>query len=361
MTNLFSRIPYATPEDVTTEVLAYLLKAFPSCRSAFLSLIDASANSDDSDVMTQYVINAGRDRPDLVLCDNKGQEIILIENKPWWRSTLTRKHEDSDQLKRYANYLKESDFQKQTLCLLATNQNKDGLVKAAGNIDFVVITWEQVFDKLEAACSEPDSLIVRFLLNELREWMRPWMSLTAVEVPPEAGAIKERWQGVKTVIDRARDIAGIIIENDPSLNHYTFAKISQKFRQDGEGTNFYGYYIHDNKSGLNIFFGAAMSEWRFLRDRGKQSLFVLTAHFRWGANTQDEKPIIDPDILVKCGFELDKGSPSSPWGSKGCSCVYPLTDSSDGHAINPDELAKALAEVLKKINEEINQDSETKQ
>ena len=52
MSNLFSIIREATPEDVTTEILAYLLREFSVCRKMFLTLIDESANLADYDVQT---------------------------------------------------------------------------------------------------------------------------------------------------------------------------------------------------------------------------------------------------------------------------------------------------------------------
>jgi len=356
MSNLISQIASACPEDVTTEVLAYLLKQFPTCRSAFLSLVDALVNPDDYEVETQYVIDEGR--PDLVLCDNKGQGIILIENKPWHWSSFTSKDEERDQLKRYAKHLKESGFQKKTLCLLATKDNRSRLLEEAqfvppDDIKFVVITWEEVFCNLKSVC--PEGTVEDFLLEDLQAWMLPLMSLQEVVVPPVAREIKERWKDVKTIVEQAKNIAENIIEKDSSLNRYSFVRTSQRFRQDSDLANFYGYAIHDEKSGLDYFFGATIAEWMFLRDGGKQSLFVLTAHFRWEANMRNGKPIIDPEVLSRqCDFEIDKRSPSPYWNAKGCTCTYPLTDSSDGHAINPEELAEALAEILRKVSGEIN-------
>ena len=110
MSNLLSTIREAAPEDVTTEVLARLLKDFPICRKGFLSLIDKSACSENYEVQPQCWFPTGR--PDLVLQNE--QFIAIIENKPWKSSSF-----GVDQMKRYAEELQKIEAQARTLCLLA--------------------------------------------------------------------------------------------------------------------------------------------------------------------------------------------------------------------------------------------------
>jgi len=342
MLNLFSLIDSAAPEDVTTEFLAYTLRKFPPCRSAFLSLVGVSANSDSYEVMTQYAINEGR--PDLVLCD-KNQGIILVENKPWDSSSFTY----GDQMKRYADHLKTRKEQKKTLCLLATERNKSRLMeeaKVAADINFVIITWEDVFRKLEAVCSGAESTVASFLLKELQVWMFP----PVVEIPPEVlqdeGKIWENWTEIKTIIRQARNIA----ENDPSLSGFIFmTSPGQTPKANAESVNYFGYYIYDQKSGLCTHFGANMCARRFLKG---QSLFVLQVRKGWG-NASGGKTNIDFDILKRCGFAYDEPLPTRPWWEF-AEYVSPLTNSSNGNAANPEALAKALAEILKKMSAEIN-------
>ena len=88
---------------------------------------------------------------------------------------------------------------------------------------------------------------------------------------------------------------------------------------------------------------------RFLDTLGKSSLFVLQVRKR-GNNISEKQPIIDFDILKKCGFDYDK--PSRHWWES-VEFVYPLSDSSEGHNISPDKLAVVLAEILKKTSEAI--------
>jgi hypothetical protein len=324
------------------------MKEFPSCRSAFLSLVDAPGNACDYEVETQYVISNGR--PDLVLCD-KGQGIIMVENKPWDNSFFTY----GDQLERYAEHLKTCKFQKKTLCLLATQKNRSRfrLVEeeknATDGINFVVITWEQVFDKLESACSRTENMVPVFLLKELNAWMFP----PVVEIPPEVlqdnRRIWENWVAIKPIVKQARDIAA----SDLSLSDYMFmTSPGQNQKPTAESMNSFGYYIYDMKSGHCLFFGAHMDARRFL---GGQSLFVLQVRKGW-ENLSGGKSDIDFDALKKCGFTYDEPSRNT----SACEFVYPLTDSAVGHNISPDKLADALAEILKKTSEEINKDREAK-
>jgi len=335
MSNLFSRIAHACYEDVTTEVLAYLLKEYPSCRSAFLSLVDASVNVGDYEVETQYVIDKGR--PDLVLHDNKGQAIVLVENKPWDDSFFTY----GDQLERYAQYLTASKFQKKKLCLLATDQNKDALTKAAGNVDYVLLTWEEVFAQLKTACSGTEYAVASFLLNELQAWMFPPAIVISPEVLQAEERIWENWVDVTTIVRQARNMAA----NDASLSDYRFMPSpGSNPKPDAESRNFFGYYIYDKKSGLAYWFGANIDARRFLKG---QSLFVLQVRKGW-ENASGGKSDIDFDILKGCGFAYHEPSRSEPWA---CEYVYPLTGSANGNTANPAELAKALAEILKTTSE----------
>lgn len=118
MKNLFPRIRNANPEDLTTEVLAYLLQEYEPCLHAFLPLLDESMDPKDCEVSTQFGVAAGR--PDLVIREKSGERVVFIENKPWENSSLTTIHEEGDQLKRYANALKSDKATSKTLCLLKT-------------------------------------------------------------------------------------------------------------------------------------------------------------------------------------------------------------------------------------------------
>jgi hypothetical protein len=317
-------------------------------------LIGAPANSGDWEITTQYRINDGQ--PDLVLHVNGEQWIILIENKPWWNSSFTSKLEESDQLKRYAKHLQESGFQKKTLCLLATQYNSSRLLEEArfvpsDDITFVVITWEQVFEKLASACSEKPAS--DFLFKDLQAWMLPLMSMQEVEVSAEVlqdeGKIWDNWTEIKTIIRQARDIA----ENDPSLSDFEFmSSPGQNQKANAESMNYFGYYIKHKKSGLWSLFGANVSARRFLSSLGKQSLFVVQVR-KGEYNVSGGKAVIDDfDVLKrKCNFEYDAPSPSRHWWDA-VEYVYPLTDSSNSNTANSQELAKALAEVLKKMSVE---------
>ena len=340
MTTLFSKICIAH-EDTTTEVLAYLLKEFPACRSAFLSLVDPSVNAAGYEIATQYVISEGR--PDLVLCDKKDQGIILVENKPWDSSSLT----GGNQLERYAEYLKTCKYQKKMLCLLATNSNKSRLLESAKNVSgikFAVITWEDVFRTLDSASAGTEHMVARFLLDDLRAWMFPPVVVIPPEVLQKEEQILEQWSEIKTIVRQARNIAA----GDSSLSGYQFMPSpGQTPKPDEKSMNYFGYYIYDRKSGLCLFFGAIMNAMRFLKDK---SLFVLQVRKGWD-NASGGKSDINFDALTRCGFAYDApSSPSRSWW-EAVEYVYPLTDSTGA---SPEKLAEALAGILIKTSGEIN-------
>ena len=344
MTNLISRIADACQEDITTEILAYLLREFVPCRSAFLSLIDPSVNASNYEVDTQLVISGGR--PDLVLRDNKGQGIILIENKPWDSSSFT----GGDQMERYAKYLQTCKFQKKTLCLLATDRNKSRLSESAKNVSgikFVVITWEDVFRTLDSACAGTEHMVARFLLNDLQAWMFPPVVVIPPEVLQKEEQIWEQWSEIKTIVRQARNIAA----GDSSLSGYQFmSSPGQTPKPDEKSMNYFGYYIYDKKSGLCLFFGALMNARRFLKDK---SLFVLQVRKGWD-NASGGKSDIDFDALQRCGFAYDAPSPPSRSWWEAVEYVYPLTDSTGGSVASPEKLAETLAGILIKTSGEIN-------
>jgi len=359
MSNLLLRIVNAGPEDITTEILASLLRDFSPCCSAFMLLIDPSTNSGDYEVVTQYAIYEGR--PDLVLCNNNNKEIFLIENKPWDSSSLT----GGDQLKRYANALKEkmSDAKAKTLCLLATKGNKDNLLKAIAvaegegiasdetslkkhyacnyGIGFVVITWQQVLEQL---CTiQPKHAVIDFCIEELRGSLFPPVVEIPSEVLQDEEKIWENWVEIKNVVKQARDITA----NDPSLSNYLFMPTpGYNSKPSAESRNYFGYYLYNKESDLAYFFGANIIARRFLKG---QSLFVLQVRTRWDNLSGEKNSLIDSEALIKRGFEYNK--PSSCYWWEFAEYVYPLTDSSDG-TISSDKLSEALAVILKKLSEE---------
>lgn len=353
MSDLFSTFcDSLKKENATTEILAYLLNKPTACRSKFLSLIGASADSADYEIDTQYKIkNVGT--PDLVLCNRKNQEIILIENKPWLDSVFTTKHDEGDQLKRYADWLRTSSYQKKTLCLLAIKGNSSRLQFVPDDdITFVVITWEEVLDELETVC--PENTVEEFLCQEFRGWF-PRPTTLEPEMQQSKTSIKHDWEKVLAVVKGARNFAKI----DSSC--YSFSAFSSgKTKTDVAGeakpdNQYYcGYYITDQGSGLTYYFGANLLAWEFLARLGKQSRFVLQVRFDkhqtgFGNKSLKESPKNIPEILKGCDFEYDK-----PLGTnEACEYVYPLIDSSDGHTIHPEKIADALTEVLNKVSEKI--------
>ena len=349
MSNFISRLPNKKPEDVTTEFLAYLINDFLPYRKAFLSLIDASLKSDSSEIATQYVINESHGRPDLILRDDKEQWIVICENKPWDEISVLHQ----DQLKCYENYLKSEeckDFQKKTLCLLASEKNKIRLLEDAqfvpdDNIEFVVITWQDIFNRFETVC--PENTVTNFLIKELQSWMFPPVVAVPTEVLQNEKLIRERWSEIQTVVKQAKQFAEI------DLSDYSFSAFCPNPKSDDKSLNYCGYYISDMKNHLTYYFGAHMAAQRFLVKVGKPSLFILMVRFEQYQNAFDNrkegKPIIDTEILKKHGFEYDKPSRSKSWP---CEYVYPLTGSSDGN-IDSQELAHALAKILKEINEKM--------
>lgn len=355
--NLFPRICDAKPEDLTTEVLAYLLQEYEPCLHAFLSLLDSSIDPEACEVSTQFGIADGR--PDLVLCEKSGERIVFIENKPWEGSTFTTIREEGDQLKRYANALKTEKATTKTLCLLAIERNKDGLLQAAATaagvspdairshysdegIEFIVITWEQIFERIEHAFS--DDSVPRFLIRELHDYLFPPAMKISPEILKEEPRIKENWEDIKTVVRQAKEI---LKRNDDIsvLGHST-------------GPNGYylcGYFLKDNLSNVTFWFGAWLHMRRIFGAYDVRSLFGMQIRFqkeqRSFHNTINRKTVIDPKVLENCGFINDLPQRGS---NHGLEYIFPLSGSSDEHAISAEEVADAVAELLKKINDTLN-------
>ena len=112
---------------------------------------------------------------------------MIIENKPWASSSFTTLNE-TGQMERYADELEKIDAQGKTLCLLATEANKDYLLQEMATearkdvtanekslrkhytekhgIDFVLITWQQVLKSLGS--SQLKYAVVKFCVKELQ-------------------------------------------------------------------------------------------------------------------------------------------------------------------------------------------------
>ena len=352
--NLILKTRGKRSENTSSRVLEYLLNEYDSCLAGFMSLFNIETNFDGCSIKPQYRINNGI--PDLVIHDNKEQWIVVIENKPWDDSQCTSINEEGDQLKRYANHLKDCNFQRKTLCLLATEGNKDELVQAANvgdneGVEFIVVTWEQLLNQFESIHSA--DTIPGFLIRELREYVLPPSVTISPDILQDEVRIRENWQDVKILVKRVKDI----VKNYSSLsNNYSFANSPGiKRNPNAESMNFCGYYITDKNSNLTYFFSADMSIRRFLGTKEKQSLFALQTRFKEYQNgfhnNRDGRPIIDPEILTKCGFEYEQPRAKGTWQSE---YVFPLTDPSEEHDTSPEKLAEALSTILMKTSEMIN-------
>lgn len=356
MKNLFPRICDAKPEDLTTEVLAYLLQEYEPCLRAFLPLLDGSMDPNTCEVSTQFGISDGR--PDLLVREKNGQRIVFIENKPWEGSSLTTIHEEGDQLKRYANALKSDKAVSKTLCLLAIDQNKSNLLQAAATaagvspdeitghyanegIEFIVVTWEQIFEKIEPVF--PDDSVPCFLVHELRDYLFPPATRIPPEILQDEPRIKENWDDVKTVVRQAKEI---LKRNDniSVLGHSTGPK----------GYHLCGYFLKDNISNVTFWFGAWLDLRRFFGTKNIRSLFGVQIKFkneqRSFQNTRGGKTIIAAELLEECSFIHD---PPYRGHSNAWEYVFPLSDTSDEEAVSAEDVANAVTELLKKINDSL--------
>ena len=370
MSDFFGRISNAKWERLTSEVLAYLLDESIPCREAFLTLLGISVNPESCKFRCEYHIGNGY--VDLVVLNDSSQPIVFIENKPWGDDLYSSSFTYGNQLKRYADALKAEKSNTKILCLLATERNKNDLLKAAAEaegegiasdetslkqhfndnygISFITITWQQVLEQLGVL--QPENVTMN-LVEKLQHFLFPPVAELTPELRQNEESIRENWP---TFLETVKSAKKLFMEMEPS--RFSVAKFSRNITPDGDRKEYCGYYITDQVTGLTCFFGVHLPAWRFLTKHGRQSPFVLMVSFDryqqvYDNRSADGKPIIDPGILKMCGFEYDEPPYDGSWP---CDYVYPLTDSSDGRNITSEEqakeLAKALSEILKKVSGE---------
>lgn len=359
MTNLFFRIRPDRHEDASTEILAFLLQEYPECRNAFLSLVNSASTDGEYAVKTQHVINGGR--PDMLI--QSDQEIVFIENKPHDYSSFTDGNAEKDQLKRYSEALKSSVVESKKLVLLATEDNKESLLLEAANaegvsadekslfahydkegIKFSLVTWERVLDALDA--SQIVDPIFRFLLDQLRGFVIVPVRKIPKEVYLEEETIRKSWIQIKEDVKNVKClIAKRLKPGDYTYNH----SCSQSM------TDFYGYFIRDNKTHITYWFGVDLATWRYFKTVGKNSAYGVRVCFLHEQNTfvnsSEGRPIIDPKILLECGFEYD--STPQAGGIPEREYVFSLADSSDGNEITNKELADSFVSIITRVNEKL--------
>jgi hypothetical protein len=371
--NLFTSLYGWLQEEPTSKTLAYLLEEFPACKAAFLSRLGCSANPKDTKIDQEYWIHkeeGTNSRVDLVF-QNNSEYVIFVENKPKGGASFTSsKEQEGDQLKRYANALNEDkkfkDFKKKILCLLATDDNKDNLLKNAAivegegiggdenslkehyarkGIDFIVISWEQVFEEL--ATVEPENAVFGFLVKDLKQYVATGSTSLPLEALIKRDNISEKeiWMGITKLVTEAKGYA------ESSLEMFKFDSLRGNPSKDDP--NFYGCYITDRKHHVTYWFGFYKWAWEQFCAQGKNNfLFIVQVQFRKGDtfnNIIDGKRVVDHQTLIDCEFEFDSRT-------GGLGYVYPLVDSSElvdpsGKWVKSDKIADTLVKILSKVHD----------
>lgn len=134
-------------------------------------------------------------------------------------------------------------------------------------IDFVTVTWEQIFEKIEPVF--PDGSAAHFLIRELREYLFPPALIISPEILQDEQQIIEHWEEVKTVVRQAKEI---LKHNDD---------ISILAPSTGlRGYCLCGYFIKDNLSNVTFWFGAWLDLRRFFGSHDIRSLFGVQVRFQ---------------------------------------------------------------------------------
>jgi len=318
--NLLSSLGRYQPETRTTGMLKYLLEKFPSCHLEFLALLSCSGNPENTNIHEEYSIfedDKHVGNVDLVLKNTPEKYVFFIENKPWIDSSFTDGVTGGDQLKRYANALKGEEYKtyKKTLCLLAIEENKDYLLSTAATaegesisadeaslksyfgsnygIDFVVITWEQVLERLSAV--HPEDTIIGFLVSELKKYLFPPKPILPPDVIENLKIYKEKFSYFKQLAD---DASALLLKRNSSLK--------QAVKPSGYRDRW--YFHHIGSPVIDVFhFGPNLDDCHRLADQNPEHPFTINflndnkIFFLQRGEQYSIKPFTD-EILLKCGF-----------------------------------------------------------
>ena len=291
MTNLILKIRGNRLENTSSDVLVYLLEKYDPCLAGFMSLFNIETNNDSCRIESQYWTDTGT--PDLVISDNKNQWRVVIENKPWLDSSFTG---DNDQMKRYADQLKKCNFQRKTLCLLATEGNKEELVQAANigvkeGVEFVVVTWEAVLEKL--ASIHPENTIPGFIIKELREYLFPYSRLP-IETRKKIDSFKDNFDNLKKISDDAKVLLLRQAGNTP---------LRESRAPSGKSPNWWYQHIDGPQWG-KFHFGPALEDCNRLLEKNGTPKYPFFFFSITGDGKLDRNWIPGHFLEDKCGFHF---------------------------------------------------------
>ena len=196
--SIFTQIKTLKLEDMTTEILVYLLKS-DSLRKTFLNLTGMSGEAVSfNDISTQVQDSDAQARPDI--CIETKNAILYVENKPWISSIFTKGEGDQpDQIKRYADKLVKEHGHKENriLTLLTLQLTREHQLRTIAEVEhlptvpedinqleealknyykdkgiaFFTLTWRKLFDSFRNQCNdkENDAYPYKAIFDSLNE------------------------------------------------------------------------------------------------------------------------------------------------------------------------------------------------
>ena len=309
--NLFTSLYLGLQEEPTSRILTYFWEKFPPTRAALLTLLECPANPDHTIIRSNYPIHiSGKGKADgfvdCVFQNDEEKYIVFVENKPRPDSSFTYApdSQEADQLKRYAIALDGDKFRafKKTLCLLATEKNKDELLKSAADaegasiagdekslkeyyaqkgINFIVITWQKVLTELGKVL--PKDAVRDFLVEELNGYLFPPEIKLLPEDTATGEAIEENWE--KKIIPVVAETIKYLCDKMPGkssrleVNNY-------KAGQTGKGASYrdnsnFGLYILDNVHDIWYWVGVDKGVWKRFRCAEQQKHYLFVVRVGW--------------------------------------------------------------------------------
>lgn len=276
-------------ENISSDVLAYLLNGIPEFQAKFLELLHPAKPITPATFRRECVLgDAGR----VDFKFDNGTTVLYIENKPWFYSTI------GNQLSAYADAIKSEPAEQKILCLMATDENKAALLNeiavdakttVSGLPDyfqpaqFTVLTWKTVLDCLGAV--QPEN-------TALKLWHQTLLDFIGVPVPFTSDDVGI-WQKNKDLL-RIVKSSSVVKLRAHGYNSFT------PIRGDNSGENFYGWYIMDTVNNISHWVGIDKNADQQERNN---PVYITQTSMTWKGNCESNCTALTENMLIRCGYK----------------------------------------------------------
>ena len=375
--NLFESIQYAKPEDISTEILVFLMSEEPIFRKKILELLSSkvSEHPEKAAIDSQWVTEKGR--PDIIISTE--DEFIIIENKPWPTSSFTTKDEAEDQFKRYASKLASEKHSIKRLCLLTIGRKekefKSVIARVEGikpseivdyykdkGIECSFLHWETVLSELDNLLkSNPEVDIYRVLIRELRKYvLKPWNDVIDANVV----SFMDNWSQLRDVVIGANEKLKLRCPSIRTEFAKNFGSYGIQFVREDDGPRVhleYKYHLFDWRSDLwgHFSWGASLIFYRKWVQIHKQDqplvhpfFFTITeAKNSFIKHLKNQCLSGESQLLLDCGFTQCNFSwaPDVVFFIKPLNLEGKINDLKD----QPEELVTAVVSIINELTDAI--------